>query len=121
MSTHLHLERIDPLFLSQTVAPSGIVSSDQLATAFKAQALYLSEHVEARPPSSRIPLWRPSNKATVVSDKEAYAIKLLETPTMRSGIHKWRIRVDMACSEMDSSIDPERLALGVDSFTSIVV
>jgi hypothetical protein len=90
MTHHLRLERIDPHYLSTTVASSGLVTHDQLFEAYTLQALDSRKNsisFDAR--RFELPVWKKSNDTIATSPAD-----VLSCPPLTSGIHKWSIKVE---------------------------
>jgi hypothetical protein len=100
MISHIHLENISPTDLSTIVAPSGLVSVERLCDAYKTQALR-SEKSGKRMRRCYEQFrgayaWMYSGIKTVVARKEIGEVNVsdvLDCPLMKSGVHKWRIKV----------------------------
>lgn len=89
---------IEPSHLSTTVASSGLVTDAQLLETFKAQALLAAEKHGISYCSNRTPVWRSSGKSVFSSDSSGYTVEFLSCPPLRSGVHKWSIKVEEVCS-----------------------
>jgi hypothetical protein len=95
LTKYILLEQIEPIHLSTTVASSGLISDSRLLETFKAQALLAAEkHSVPYYRSSRAPVWRSSGESVLFSNSASPAVEFLSCPVLRSGIHKWSIKVE---------------------------
>jgi hypothetical protein len=99
MSSYIHPENISPTDLSTVVASSDLVSVERLFDAYKTQALR-SEKSEVRMPTfyeqcRGAYVWMRSGTNAVVfkTGQDCSSFDVLDCPIMKSGVHKWRIKV----------------------------
>ncbi|KAL3936202.1 MAG: hypothetical protein SGARI_002659 [Bacillariaceae sp.] len=86
----LALERIDPEALATTVASSGIIPQQRLYETFKTQALMAVKRHGVSFMHTRKPTW-------TAKSAKYFSTFMLNSPPMRTGIHKWKVLVEKAC------------------------
>ena len=91
LTRHVRLERIDPTYLSTTVADSELVSEAQLLEAFKLQALAAKAH----PLSFDLLLGK---QPTWKSRRDRSPRKTLDMLPVGDGVLRWSIQVEKNCS-----------------------
>ena len=97
---HVCLDLIDPIKLSTKVAASGLVTDEQLAEAYKTQALLVHPHYGIALEKFRLRgIWQSSKDTTFLCESDAFAIERLECKrTLTCGAYKWSIKILETCS-----------------------
>ena len=98
---HIHLEWIDPTILATTAASSGLVSFEQLAEAFRFQAVTAAAQYGVSFNKARLvlPKWKISQDQVSTADESDYRAELLDIPDpMISGTYQWTIEVERDCN-----------------------
>ena len=95
LSRHISLERIDPKDLSTLVAASGLVSVEDLCTAYKEQALKTSRGINI---AMRSCVWRSSMTEKISCKTKSHSTELLQSPVLRRGVHQWSVRIEKMCN-----------------------
>lgn len=122
LTEHIRLEGINPPDLATFVAPSGLVSAEQLSKAFQVQALraYKEHAVNYLKPRYVPPVWESSQLSVLASRSVVSEVELLQCAAMTCGIHKWTIQIETLSGSMALGVastiyppDPEE-ALGCD-------
>jgi hypothetical protein len=97
LTSNIELANIDPTILSTIVATSGLVTHDQLATAYHVQALRSLQRRRTSYQQWRGGhVWTVSQTNSVTSDANrplCYTTDHLQCPILKSGVHKWSIQI----------------------------
>jgi len=114
LTRHISLKNIDPFQLSSSVAPSGLVTKEQLFEAFKAQALYVKEKgVQLYEQVRGWNVWTTSKTDTCCFEDSGICTETLRCTPLSEGVHTWMLLVE----EMGNNTEME---LGVVSANHVL-